>query len=118
MLPLPTFTVLMANATDPDEADTFTVQVRNGDRLRAELEGNKRGLVARDGVSIGFHLSTMWIWAAMVRTGDYAESFDQFKLDCLDFNEIDRHGDPVTPANAETADRPTVDPTPPATPAG
>lgn len=115
MLPLPTYEVLMlAPDEGPDATRTYIVQVRNSDRLLGEKKAIEVGVNAR---VMGLHGATLWMWAAMIREHGYSGKFQQFADDCLDFNQLDKHGRPVTPDTPDE-DMPTVDPTQPATPAG
>lgn len=66
----------IAFAAAPDDA--HEVAVMPADQLRAEVEGNRRGLVepARQGML----LTLLWLWAACRRTGlaPTDETFDRF----------------------------------------
>lgn len=66
---------------DPDTAtdeqlEYHHVVVNHADQLRAELEANRHKLDAR---KHPMHVSSLWLWAAMVRTGDYDASYPEFK---------------------------------------
>lgn len=62
-------------ATD-DELVYHHVVVHHADQLRAELESSKLKLDAR---KFPMHLSSLWLWAAMVRTGAYTDGYQAFK---------------------------------------
>jgi hypothetical protein len=64
---------------DPEYLGVVTIT--HGDQLRGELEGARQGL--GDMKSAPMHYTTIWVWAAMVRTGQYAGKFGQFKADDL-----------------------------------
>lgn len=89
-----------------DLANEFEVAILPGDQLRAEVEGNRRGLVEpkRQGQLLTF----LWLWAACRRLGLVAadEKFDTF-VDRLAAWEPVKVPDPDT---GEPTD-PTVDPT-------
>lgn len=70
------------NETIPDEdgavriTDAISVEVTYADQLRGELE------IAKQGLNMGtapMHAATIWVWAAMVRTGRYSDKFVMFK---------------------------------------
>lgn len=61
-----------------DLANEVEVEVLPGDQLRAEVEGQRRGLDNPQKQS--FLLTTLWLWAACRRMGvcDKAEKFEPF----------------------------------------
>jgi hypothetical protein len=84
------------DAVQDDELELHHVVVNHGDQLRAELEANKLGL-AKAGTGTPMHLTALWIWAALVRTGRFDGKFqDQapngFKARCIGY-EPDRDRD-------------------------
>lgn len=89
-----------------DLANEHEVPIYPGDQLRAEVEGNRRGLVEpkRQGQLLTF----LWLWAACRRLDlvDKATEFEPF-VDRLVAWEPVKHADPET---GEEAD-PTVGPT-------
>lgn len=63
---------------DPELVDKYEeheIIVIHQDMLAGEREGKKRGLV---GAEFGLHISDMWAWAALRRTGRYKGTLDQF----------------------------------------
>lgn len=78
----PAFHVWLAPAgVDPDtatedELDYHHVVVHHADQLRAELEASKLKLDAR---KFPMHLSSMWLWASLVRTGVFGDNYAAFK---------------------------------------
>lgn len=61
-----------------DENENVTehrVTVHHVDMLRGELENSRQG----NPDNARLNLVTTWCWAAMMRTGDYAKSFPQFR---------------------------------------
>jgi hypothetical protein len=54
------------------------------DQLRGELEGAQRGITNK----MPAHLATVWVWAAMVRTGLSSLKFDAFKETIVDLTEV------------------------------
>ena len=106
----PTYTILM---DDPDRPETpateSTVVVRNADQLRAELEGSKLGLGGRGMSAAPLNYTTLWLWAAMTRTGAWVGTFQEFKAQLVAFQPLDPDGDKLT----EGGEVPEVDPTNP-----
>lgn len=96
--------VVVMDGTERGEAGEFTVTVRVGDQLRAELEGKRMGIA--EVVRSPIHLQVLIAWAAMVREGNYSGKFAQFREDCCDtYDHEDDAGpdggddvDPTTPA--------------------
>lgn len=85
----PAFYVLLAPAdTDPDtvtddECDQLHVVVNSQDQLRAELEAGQLGL--RKVQDTPFHLTVLWLWAAMVRTKQVECKWPEFKRRCVHY---------------------------------
>ena len=80
----------------------------HGDELRAELEASKRGL----SIQLALNLTSLQLWAALVRLGHYQDRYDAFKAgDLVEYRRV--------PADELTPEEPaTVDPTPEAAPTG
>jgi hypothetical protein len=82
VLKRPAYHVWVApTGTDPDtatedELDYHHVVVHHADQLRAELEASKLKLDAR---KFPMHLSSLWLWASMVRTGAFDATYAEFK---------------------------------------
>lgn len=95
------------NATETTEAAEHEVTVTHGDRMRAELEARKHGLPRLDEAPLNH--TALWVWCGMVRAGQYAGDFRDFKLRDLDDLE------PIRDAEGEPEVEP-VDPTRPAAP--
>lgn len=62
-------------ATD-DQLDYHHVVVHHADQLRAELEAAKLKLDAR---KHPMHVSSLWLWASLVRTERFTGSYAEFK---------------------------------------
>lgn len=76
-------------ATD-DQLDYHHVVIHSADQLRAELEAKRHGIDQR---ANPMHVTVLWLWAAMVRTGDYADKFAAFKTACVSYDpDTDRPG--------------------------
>jgi hypothetical protein len=97
----------------PDGADPDTVEddalelhhviVNHGDQLRAELEANKLGL-AKAGTATPMHLTALWIWAALVRTGRFDDKFQAFKSRCIAYDPDRDRDQPHTDDDADPDD--------------
>lgn len=48
------------------------------------------------------HLTSLWLWASMVRTGAYTDKFRAFKTECIAYDKADTAED-----DPETAPDPT-----------
>ncbi len=102
----PAFWVLLAPIdTDPatiedDDADTLHVIITAGDQLRAELEAGQLGL-REAGRHTPFHLTALWLWAALVRTGDVTYKFPEFKQRLLAYEPDRTRPEPHTREDAE-----------------
>lgn len=83
---------------DDSELEYHHVLVNNGDMLRAELEAGKLGVKPREAPQ---HLSTMWLWAALVRTGVYGGKFQAFKLACITYEPDQDRTQPMDSDDAE-----------------
>lgn len=93
----------------PDDAlEYHHVLVGNGDQLRAELEANQLRIKPVDNP---MHLTNLWLWAALVRTGVVDSKFRDFKASGRLVNyDPDRDRDqPHTDPDAELDD---LDPNP------
>lgn len=101
----PAFWVLIApEGTDPDtitddEATTMHVVVNSQDQLRAELEAPAAGL--RKIKDQPFHLTALWLWAAMARTGQTELPWKDFKTRMLHYTEDKTRPAPHTAPPAE-----------------
>lgn len=99
----PAFYVLLApEGTDPDtvtdaDCETVHVVVHSQDQLRAELEAGQLGL--RNVKDQPFHLTVLWLWASMVRTGAVTCKWQEFKRRMLAY-EADK--DRPAPHTTET----------------
>lgn len=83
---------------DDDELVYHHVVVNNGDQLRAELEAGQHKIKPREQP---MHLTTMWVWAAMVRTGDYEGRWPAFKLACIAYDQDTARAEPLSDPDAE-----------------
>lgn len=81
-----------ATLDDPDldldalDLEAHRVTVLWADQLRAEAEGGRRGITAKSGNAI---LATLWVWAAMVRTGRTRDKWDVFRNRVIDVGDGD-----------------------------
>lgn len=93
---------------DESELVYHHVAITNGDQLRAELEAGKLKLDQR---SNPMHLTTLWLWAALVRMDAVDVKFQEFKHRCVSYDpDRDRdqpHTDPAAELD-ELDERPTV----------
>lgn len=102
----PAFWVLLApDGADPDtvtdaECDTVHVVVNSQDQLRAELEAGQLGL--RKVNDTPFHLTVLWLWAAMVRTKQVDCKWPEFKRRCLHYEPDKERPAPHTAKGDET----------------
>lgn len=90
-------------ATEPENTGhvEHVVELTFADQLRGELEAKKNGIPD----SAALHVTAVWCWCALTRTGLYDQPFQQFlNVDCLDIERED--------------DGENVDPTQPAAPVG
>lgn len=86
----PAYYVLMVpEGTDPDDPDltdeqceTLHVVVHNVDQLKGELEAGKLGL-REGGRQTPLHVTTLWLWQALVRTDRFKGTFQEFKARCI-----------------------------------
>lgn len=75
----------------PEEDPTYHhVTINHADQLRAELESKSQGLGKPQDTPM--HLTALWLWAALVRTGRYEQNFATFKTECLAYDP-DREAD-------------------------
>lgn len=90
---------------DPDTADERELEchhvvVHHADQLRAELEANKQGL-AKGGTGAPMHLTALWLWANLIRTGRYDGNFRAFKLACVAYTPDQERDEPHTEDDAD-----------------
>lgn len=97
-----------ASADDQPEPEYVgVVTITHGDQLRAELEGPRHGLHSMKDAPM--HYTTLWVWAAMVRSGTYAGKFGQFKADDLadlspvKDDQVQEDGDDADPTNPDSS---------------
>lgn len=76
-LPRLKFHVWLSPDDDPNATPDYfgVVEVRNVDQLTAETQAKGLGINQKEDQ---FHLTNLWIWAAMVRTEDTRARFPQF----------------------------------------
>lgn len=82
-----------ANAVADEDALYHHVVVNTGDQLLAELEASKLKL---DQAKQPFHLTALWLWAAMHRAGVHDEKFQTFKARILSYDPDKDRGAPIT----------------------
>ena len=99
---------LLPENVDEDQADAQAVYhhviVNHADQLRAELQARQEGLTKPQDTPM--HLTSLWLWAAMVRTGAYSDKFRAFKDACIAYDRDDQPDDPDTepdPTEASTS---------------
>jgi hypothetical protein len=81
------------------------VEVRAGDRLKAELEAVKQKV--SEPKLYPQHITALWLWCALVRTGDVEVGFQEFKRDLLiEFGRAEEADAVVDPTPAETSASP------------
>jgi hypothetical protein len=99
---LPIYTIYL----DDEAGDTTEhhLAIRNGDRLRAELEAPRHVPPALSSKASAFHTMTLWCWAAAVREGIFTGKFTEFATACA-------HIEP--PRKDDDADEASVPPTQP-----
>ena len=74
-----------------------TVEVRNADRLQAEMSGRGHGiLVGLQDAPLTW--ATLWIYHACVREGLFSGKWQEFKTALIDFDEAGS-GDEVPPTS-------------------
>ena len=83
-----------------DQAVHHRVIVNHADQLRAELQAKQEGLSKPQDAPM--HLTSLWLWASMVRTGAYTDKFRAFKTECIAYDKADTAED-----DPETAPNPT-----------
>lgn len=104
----PVYRLLLDDPENPEAPPReVTVAVRNGDQLRAELEGSKLGLAGRGMSAAPLNYTTLWLWAAMVRTGEFTGNVQQFRASLVVFEPVKADGETLT----DPEDVPAVDPT-------
>lgn len=101
----PSFYVLMApegsdpNTVTDDECTTHHVLVHGGDQLRAELEAGKQGIKSPKDAPM--HITMMWLWAAMARTGATTLGWREWKPLCLAYDSDKDRPQPHDQPDAE-----------------
>lgn len=86
---------------DPDELDYHHVVIHNADQLRGELEA---GRLKMDPRKAPMHLSTLWLWAALVRTERYHDKFQEFRQVCVSYEPDNERDAPHTDPDPELDD--------------
>lgn len=104
----PTYWAWITDPTNPDlDPVPHLVVVNAGDQLRAELEAHSHGI--KSAKDAPMHLTALWLWAAMVRTGDYSDKFRAFKDELIawdvpdDEKEDDDSAGDVVPTEARSS---------------
>lgn len=93
----PRFAVSVRTDDGPVE---HTVEVTNGDRLRAELEANRAGLPPLREAPLNH--TAVWLWCALVRLGLYNGKCAAFRADdLLDMEPLEEEA-PVDPTSPGT----------------
>lgn len=101
--------MLAPTETDPEHIEERRVTVILGDQLRGELEGKKLGL----DTNYPIHTGALWVWAAMLRSGHYSGSFQEFKSACVDYEAVgEEDADPTNPAASSDSALSSPSPTP------
>lgn len=91
------------DTADEDQLECHHVVVHHADQLRAELEASKQGL-AKGGTATPMHLTALWLWANLVRTGRYEGGFREFKTACVAYQPDKDRDEPHTDDDAEADD--------------
>lgn len=78
------------------DGTTHRVEVLHGDQLRAELEAPKQGIPV-DPKAAPNHTATLWVWAALVRTGVCTTGFQEFAPTLLALGKALEADAPVGP---------------------
>lgn len=91
------------DTVDDDDLQLMHVIVNHSDQLRAELEAGKQGL-AKGGTTTPMHLTALWIWAALVRTGRFDGKFQDFKTRCVAYDPDKDRDQPHTEDGADVDD--------------
>lgn len=84
---------------DAEPLEFLNVECRQGDIIRAELEGNKQGLPTGDKAAMTG--TTLWVWAALNRSGDLDCKWSEFRASCIAVQVVkgaDVDVDPTHPA--------------------
>jgi hypothetical protein len=97
---LPKFNALIADTDEAQPPTEHEVTIMHGDQLRAELEAPKHGL--NDMQAAPMHFTTLWIWAALLRTHVITDDFRTFKGRLLAIEAVD-DDEPVDPTQLEDA---------------
>lgn len=82
----------LADELDAEDLDYHYVIVGHGDQLRAELESKRQGLGKPQDTPM--HLTSLWLWASLVRTKRYDGKFQAFKVACVSYDP-DKEADPA-----------------------
>jgi hypothetical protein len=77
---------------DPEFLDYQYVVINHSDQLRAELEAKRQGLGKPQDTPM--HLTSLWLWASLVRTKRYDGKFAEFKTACVSYDP-DKDADPA-----------------------
>lgn len=99
MLQRETFTVYL-NPTDDSEPTEHTVTITHQDMLRGEQENLRAGSSDRAALA----LTTSWVWAALMRTGQYSGAYTMFRdTACAGIEKGEPADvDPTTPATTDS----------------
>lgn len=81
----------LADDLDDDQLVYHHVVVNHSDQLRAELEAKRHQLGKPQDTPM--HLTSLWLWASLVRTKRYDDKFQAFKTACVSYDP-DKEADP------------------------
>lgn len=96
--------VVTMDPSDGGEAGQFTVQLRLGDQMRAELEAKRMGL---KGTDMPIHLQGLFAWASMVRSGNFDGKSRAFIDACVSVEDVKDSGETVDPTEqGQSSDSP------------
>lgn len=101
-----TFTVYLNNPDGPDPIELVTV-VTFADQLRGEKEAYKQGISQE----LALATTTVMVWCALVREGQYAADFQTFKADVLDLEKHRGADTDVDPTRLDPSGPPSLSPT-------
>jgi hypothetical protein len=68
------------------EGREVTTEITHGDMLRGEFEANKQGLPAVKEAPMNH--TTVWLWCALTRLGEYGEDYRTFKAELLGIESV------------------------------
>jgi hypothetical protein len=89
---------------DAEPIEYPAVLVVQGDIIRAELEASKQGIP--DGTKAAMTATTMWVWAALTRTGGTSLKWTAFKDACVAVQAVKGATQDVDPTQGAPSEPP------------